>query len=203
MNSEGPTGGKPRQLAPLLAALHDLSAWLSATGTDGVIIGGVAASLLSRPRLTRDVDAMVVLDEEKWVEFLAAGEGLGFVPRLADPLGFARKARVLLVRHEASGVDVDVAFGALPFEEEALARAAWVEVSGILVPLPTVEDLIIMKAVAHRPRDLSDVESLLDAHPKLDTARILEWVREFSIALEKPDILRDLECLLSRHLKMK
>lgn len=26
--------------------------------------------------------------------------------------------RVLLVRHESSGIDIDIAFGALPFEEE-------------------------------------------------------------------------------------
>lgn len=45
-----------------------------------------------------------------------------------------------------------------------------------------------MKAVAHRPRDLSDIESLLDAHPKADTRRILRWLREFSVALEKPEI---------------
>ena len=201
MNSDDARGRKPRQLVPLFAALRDLSAWLEATQVPGAIIGGVAASLLGRPRLTRDVDAMVILDEGKWGEFLSAGKRLGFVPRLGDPLEFAQKARVLLVRHEASGIDVDVAIGGLPFEEETLARAARVEVGGIRLPLPTPEDLIVMKAVAHRPRDLIDVESLLDAYPKLDTRRILRLVREFSSALEKPEILRDLESLLSKRRK--
>jgi hypothetical protein len=60
-----------------------------------------------------------------------------------------------------------------------------------------------MKAVAHRPRDLSDIESLLDAHAKLDIKRIERWVREFSGALDMPEIVRDMESLLSRHLKKK
>lgn len=199
MSSEDPFAGEPETLAPLLEALRDLSNWLQATEAAGTIIGGVAASLLGRPRLTRDVDAMVMLDEGKWGEFLSAGERLGFVPRLPDPLEFARKARVLLVRHEATGIDVDVVFGGLRFEEEAVERASWVEVSGIRVPLPTPEDLIIMKAIAHRPRDLADIESLLDAHRKLDTRRVLRWVRELSNALEKPEILRDVKSLLARH----
>ncbi len=52
-------------------------------------------------------------------------------------------------------------------------------------------------------RDLSDIESLLDAHPKLDTRRILRWVREFSTALEMPEILRDMKSLLSQRRKKK
>jgi hypothetical protein len=69
-----------------------------------------------------------------------------------------REARVLLLRHAASRIDIDIAFAALPFERQALSRARWVHVSGLEVPLPTPEDLIIMKAIAHRPRDLADVE---------------------------------------------
>lgn len=51
-------------LAPLLAALRALVAWLDATGTRGAIIGGVAASLLGRPRVTGDVGALVLVDDD-------------------------------------------------------------------------------------------------------------------------------------------
>lgn len=191
-------------LAPLLAALRDLVAWLQAEYVPGVVIGGVAASLLGRPRVTRDVDAVVLLDEGRWSKFLATGARFRFTPRLSDTLAFAQKARVLLVRHEPSGIDVDVAFGALPFEEEAIARAIWIDLGGdVRLPLPAPEDLIIMKAVAHRPRDLADIESVLDVHPKLDLRRVRRWVREFSAALEMPDILNDLETILTQRRKRK
>src|SRR5581483_9368379 len=94
---------------------------------------------------------------------LAGGRAFGFVPRVPDALTFAREARVLLLRHAPTGIDVDVALGSLPFEEEALRRARAVRVARVSVPLPTPEDLIIMKAVAHRERDLLDIDGLLAA----------------------------------------
>ena len=189
---------EPVDLAPLLAVLRDLMAWFKAREVPGVVIGGVAASLLGRPRLTRDVDAVVLLDEDHWGEFLAAGTQHGFVPRRADALAFAQETRVLLVRHEESGIDADIVFGSLAFEKEAVARATWVELGGVRVPLPLPEDLIVMKVVAHRPRDLDDIEAILAAHPKLNLRRVRRWVREFSAALKMPEILNDLEALLSQ-----
>ncbi|MBI3990201.1 MAG: nucleotidyltransferase [candidate division NC10 bacterium] len=190
-------------LIPLLAVLRDLVDWLQTGRVPGVVIGGVAASFLGRPRLTRDVDVLVLLDEGRWEEFLALGARFGFLPRLPNTLTFARQTRVLLVRHEPSGIDVDISSGTLPFEEESIARALLVDVGGFSIPLPTPEDLIIMKAVAHRPRDLADIESVLDTRPKLNLRRVRRWVREFSAALEMPEILTDLETILAqrRHRK--
>jgi hypothetical protein len=203
MSSEESAGSKSEHLAPLLSALRDLSAWLLATKVRGAVIGGVAASLLGRPRFTRDVDVMVLLGEERWTDFLTAGERLGFEPRLNDALAFARNARVLLMRHKSSGIDIDVAFGILPFEEEAIGKVTWVKIGDVRIPLPRPEDLIIMKAVAHRTRDLSDIEAILDAHQNLDTKRILQWVREFSRALEVPQIMSDMDALLSKYPERK
>ncbi len=194
---------KIETLVPLLGTLRDLVAWLKANRTQGLIIGGVAASILGRPRVTRDVDALVLLDEKDWNEFLSAGTEFGFVARVIGPLDFARKAKVLLVRHKPSGIDVDVTFGALPFEREAITHAVWVNIKGVRLPLPTPEDLIIMKAVAHRPRDLADIESIIDAHPEINLRKIRGWVKEFSIAIEIPDILNDLEKILARRQKRK
>lgn len=188
-------------LSPLLEALHDLITWLQSKHTPGVIIGGVAASLLGRPRMTHDIDALVMLEEEYWDAFLLDGAEFGFIPRLNDCLTFARKSRVLLVRHKPSGIDVDITFGTLPFEKEAISRAVWLDIKKIRLPLPAPEDLIIMKAIAHRPRDLADIESVLDAHPKLNLRRIRQWVKEFSSAIEMPDILNDLENILARKRK--
>jgi hypothetical protein len=192
---------EPRELAPLLTILRHLVAWLQAGKVQGVVIGGVAASLWGRPRLTRDVDALVLLEEGRWGEFLAAGAGHGFLPRRADALAFARETRVLLVRHGESGIDLDLVFGSLPFEKEAVIRAKWVDLGGVAIPLSSPEDLIIMKAVAHRPRDLEDIAAILAAQPGLNVRRVRRWLREFSGALEMPEILNDLEALLSQRQK--
>ncbi len=60
-----------------------------------------------------------------------------------------------------------------------------------------------MKAVAHRERDLLDIEGLVAAHPDLDTERIRRWVRAFSDTLESPEIYSDLDARLPRQSSKK
>jgi hypothetical protein len=62
----------------------------------------------------------------------------------------------------------------------------------------TPEDLIVMKAVANRPRDLIDIASVVEAQPDLDVARVRRWVHEFADALETPEILGELNRILSQ-----
>jgi len=93
---------------------------------------------------------LILLPESAWDAFLAAGKRHGFEPRVPDALALARELRMLLLRHTPSGVDIDISVGSLLFEEEALARGQHRKVGGVLLLLPTPEDLIIMKAVAHR-----------------------------------------------------
>jgi hypothetical protein len=149
------------------------------------------------------VDALVIVEEADWGDFLSLGKPFGFKPRRPDAIAFARKTRVLLVHHEPSGIDADLIFGALSFEKEAIARAMWVDVGKVRIPLLSPEDLVIMKAVAHRTRDLADIESVLDAYPKLDRRRVRRWVREFSKVIEMPGILNDLESILAKHRKKR
>lgn len=188
-------------LAPLLAALKDLNTWFQVEKIQGIVIGGVAASILGRPRVTRDVDAMVLIDNDAWSGFLNIGTQFGFFPRHPDPIAFAIKNRVFLVHHKPSGVDIDISIGVLPFESEAIKGITWIEVGGVKIPLPSPEDLIIMKAVAHRQRDLIDIEAIRDANPNLNLKRIRKWVKEFSAVLEMPEILKDLEKILKRKKK--
>jgi hypothetical protein len=181
-----------------VAPLPDLMRWWEAQHAPGIVIGGLAVALLGRPRVTRDVDGMVLLAEDHWPAFLEAGRAFGFLPRLPDALAFAHEARVLLLRHQPTGIDVDVSLGGLAFEEEVISRAQPVQVAGVSVPLPTPEDLVVMKAVAHRDRDLLDIEGLLAAHPNFEARRVRRWVRAFADALEMPEIYDDLDRLLGR-----
>lgn len=88
-----------------MAPLADLMRWWKSQRTKGLIIGGLAVAILGRPRTTRDVDGVVILPESKWESFLSAGAKFGFIARIPDALAFAREARVLLVRHDASGIE--------------------------------------------------------------------------------------------------
>lgn len=53
-----------------------------------------------------------------------------------------------------------------------------------------------MKTPAHRPKDLVDIQSLIDANPKLDRARIENWVKQYADVLEMPELWDDVAKLL-------
>lgn len=182
----------------LLEPLADLGRWLEASRIQAVIVGGVAASFLGRPRFTQDIDALAILSEQEWEAALAAAPAYRLVPRVEKPLEFAQRTRVLLLRHTPSSIDVDVILGGLTFEHSAVEHGRTHVVGGVSVRLPRVEDLLIMKAVAHRPRDLQDIEGLLDAHPEADVDSVRRWVREFAAATAMSDLIDDFERLLAR-----
>ena len=194
---------KEHSSPPPESTLRALTSWLKAENVPGLIIGGIAASLLGRPRFTQDVDALISLDEDLWATFLATGARFGFESRITDPAGFARRSRVFLVRHLSTGIDVDIAVAGLPFEEEAIRQVKRRKLGKLSLPLPTPENLIIMKAVAQRPQDMADIRAVVDTNPNLDYRRIRQWVKEFSIALDMPDMLIELEKILSGAKKRK
>lgn len=164
----------------------------------GVIIGGVAASVLGRPRLTADADAMLLLSLDELGSLLKLAKEEGLTPRLPDAEVFARRSRVVLLRHEDTGIDVDISLGLLPFEVETVERSQEIDVGTLRIRLPMPEDLIILKAVAHRPKDLEDIEAVMSVQQHLDYERVEFWVRQFAEVLEMPELWGDLEKIINR-----
>lgn len=182
-----------RLRVPLAAMMR----WFHAAGIRAAVIGGVAASLLGKPRLTKDIDA-VVLDTDA-ESLLESGAAFGFVARTTDAREFARNTRMLLLRYAKGNIDIDLSLGALPFETEVIERSSMIDVgAGVSIRIASPEDIIIMKAIAGRARDVMDIENIIQATPALDVDRIRRWVREFSSVLELPEIHDDLERLLRR-----
>jgi hypothetical protein len=182
----------------LRSAIADLTNWLDAGRIPAMVIGGVAASVLGRPRFTRDIDALVILPESDWQSAVENAAKFGIVPRIGEALEFARRSRVLLMRHAASGIDLDVTLAGLPFERSAVESSRPYDVGGVSVRLPRVEDLLVMKAIAHRPKDLEDIRGLLAAHPETDVGAARRWIREFAIAASMPDILEEFDRVLDQ-----
>jgi hypothetical protein len=178
--------------------LEDLAGWLDSARIPAMVVGGVAAAILGRPRATRDIDALAIIAEGELPAALDAAKRHGIGARIEDPLTFAHRTHVLLLRHTASGIDIDVILGRLPYEQEAVARGTFHTLGGVRIKLPQVEDLLIMKAVAQRPQDLRDIEGLLDVHPEADIERVRAWVREFAAATGLPDVLATFEQLLAQ-----
>lgn len=183
-------------IAPLLPSLAALQRLLAHFDDRGIVIGGVAASLLGKPRLTAGVDALILLSIEDLPRLMEAATQVRLVPRIANADDFAHRHRVLLLRHQESGINVDISLGILPFEVEAVERSVVYQAGLLAIRLPTPEDLIIFKAVAHRPQDLLDIQAIVESHPVLDRERIRHWVQEFAQALEMPELWDDIAAWL-------
>lgn len=187
----------PENLAPLLAPISALQSLLERLDGRGVILGGVATGFHGKPRFTVDVDAMVLASIEDIPQLLLVARDEGIEPRIENAEGFARKNRVLLLRHTSSKVNIDISLGILPFEEETVERSVTHNIGKLSIRLPTPEDLIIMKAVAHRLKDLEDIRTIADKYPNLDKERIEQWLKDFGKALELPDLWIQIEPLLN------
>lgn len=180
----------PTNFTPVL---KDLLAWFDAASAPLLIIGGVAVSLIAVPRTTLDLDAITLTELDAIGNLLAQGKTFGFIPRREQAVLFAQRNRMLLVQHQPTGTAVDISVAGLPFEEESFARRQLLNIGGLSVPLPSPEDLVIMKAVAHRPRDLQDIATILEIYPEMDWQRVRQWVQEFARVLEMPEIFDDLQ----------
>jgi len=187
----------PSTLEPLLEPLEALQRLLERFGDQGVIIGGIAASILGKARYTEDLDAMFLLSTQEIPRLLEMAKEEGIEPRIENAEQFARRNRVLLLKHIPTDTGIDISLGILPFEQEVVAHSVVYELDEALaVRLPKPEDLIILKAVAHRPKDWEDIRILVEKYPGLDQARIEQWVRAFADVLETPGMWEDLKALL-------
>ncbi len=164
------------------------------------MIGGVAASLVGKPRATQDIDGVIWLADERGLdELLESGRSCGFEPRIPDVVPFARANRVLLLIHRPSGVGIDLSLAVLPFERQMLDHATSVHLGeGFALPVPAPADLVVMKIIARRPKDIADIEHVLEANPDVDRAHVRRWVKQFAEVLESPEILDDLERIFKR-----
>jgi hypothetical protein len=190
---------QPKPIEELIGPLGDLLAWLRASNVKGLIIGGVAASLVAKPRLTQDVDAILWLERDRLAAFVDSAATYGFKPRIDDVLGFARRHLVLQFRHERTQVPVDLSLAGTPFEKEAIEGANFVRYGDLEVPVPRPEDLMIMKAIAFRDKDRPDMQHLLEAYPDLDRKRIIRVLRPFAELLDEPERVGEVERLMARY----
>jgi hypothetical protein len=185
----------------LVDALRSFHQWLRATKVRGVIIGGAAIAVVGRPRMTRDVDAVIFSPGIDLNAFVAAGTQFGIVPRVADLWTFARDSRILLLRHQPSGLDLDISLGALPFEDDMIRHAVIRTIGKTRMRFARPEDLLVMKALAGRDRDWADIEGLLAIHDKLDLKHVRQWLNSFADTLEMPEIVTEFERIAGKRIR--
>ena len=172
------------------AALVLLARLLAKHQIPYMIIGGLANAVWGEPRATLDIDVTISADTSD------AGRISSLLDRhfralVSDPEAFAEETRVLPLESR-TGVRVDLIFGLLPFERDAIERAKPVAIADEEIRFCTPEDLILLKIISRRERDQADVQGILRRRLSgLDLEYLEPRIEELSELLSRPEILQN------------
>ena len=187
-------------MASLLAdLLTDLGAAFNRTSARWYIFGAQAAIVYGTARLTADVDVTVMFGNQPVENLIQALKDEGFETRITDALSLVEQSRVLPVVHLLSGIPVDIVFGGPGLEEQFAHRAQNHKLDGVMVPIASSEDIITMKILAGRGKDLDDALAIIMARGKqLDLQTIGSTLELLEKTLDRSDLLRTLDDLVHR-----
>ena len=164
--------------------LKRLAESLDRAGVRYMVFGGQAVLLHGELRVTRDIDILLGIEPDEAATILAMIRELGLQVLVSDVENFLRDTFVLPVMDRETGIRVDFVFSLSAYECQALHRATSVVIDAMKVRFVSVEDLIVQKIVAGRPRDLEDVKTVFLKNPDFDRAYVEKWLKEFDQELD-------------------
>jgi hypothetical protein len=176
--------------------LARLASVLSRGNLPYMIIGGQAVLLYGEPRLTKDIDITLGVNIDRLDELLVIVKELSLTPLPEDVPSFVQETMVLPVLEKSTGIRVDFIFSFTPYEAQAIGRAKKIILAEQEVCFASLDDLILHKMFAGRPRDLEDVSTLILKNPGIDVSYIRRWLKEFDAAVQGKGFLEAFERIL-------
>jgi hypothetical protein len=141
--------------------LGDVAAILERVGARFALVGGLAVSVHTEARATKDIDLAVATDPAGIQRLLDEMAAAGFTPRVHGAPGPGSIVRFSRIGTDGIARWVDVICAGTPFEERAIGRARPATILGREIPIVTVEDLLVYKLLAGRPQDVADAIRLV------------------------------------------
>ena len=163
-----------------------------------MIIGGQAVLLYGEPRLTKDIDITLGVGPEYLEKLLLISKELRLKVLVNDVQEFVNQTFVLPVLDVKSGFRVDFIFSVSIYEKTALKRVSYVKMGKSKVCFTSIEDLIIHKIIAGRPRDIEDIKNVILINPQFDKDYVIKWLNNFDKELDKSYVTQ-FEKLLSEN----
>jgi hypothetical protein len=151
----------PNSRSPLAELLGDLARALAQLGARWYLFGAQASIFHGVARLTADVDVTVSLGTRTVTDLVAQLQEAAFDARIEDIVAFAEETRVVPVLHRATRIPVDLVLAGPGLEERFLARAEERLVGDVRILVAAAEDLVAMKLLAGRAKDLEDAATIV------------------------------------------
>jgi len=179
-------------MSDLTSTLDLLVALLEDMSVQYVIVGGLAIRAYSIPRATEDLDFTLAMGREHLPGLYEALEKQDYAVPEPYRSGWVDQVKglnlVKLKRYVGGrGIDVDLFLADSSFQKEILRRRRMADVEGRNLWIASPEDMVLLKVLAGRPRDLLDVNDVLFMQAPLDLEYLRHWASELGVeeALEK------------------
>jgi predicted nucleotidyltransferase len=150
------------------------------------LIGGLAVAVHGIPRPTHDLDFTAAIPRDRLDALYQSATDRGFtVPEVHDSGWVDQVSDMPLIRVRQWGrgepIDVDIFLAETPFQQSLLERRQKLHVDGIEAWVASPEDLILLKLIAGRPRDIGDVQDILMAQGQLELSYLEHWAARLKI----------------------
>ncbi|MEX2213878.1 MAG: nucleotidyl transferase AbiEii/AbiGii toxin family protein [Phycisphaeraceae bacterium] len=176
-------------------ALRDLVGIFESLDLAYAVMGGIAVRAYGIPRPTYDVDFTVAIPRNQLPRLFSTVQARGFaVPEQYLKGWVDEVSKLPLVKFrlylQDKGVDVDVFLAESPYQQEVLKRRRHVEAPDGAVWLVTPEDLILLKMLAYRPRDVADIQDVMFTQGQLDETYLRNWATSLGISDRLVEMLK-------------
>lgn len=186
---------------PVEQELRKAVADLDALKVRWALIGGLAISVRSVPRFTKDLDfAVAVANDSEAEDVVHRLRGRGYRPLEVLEQDYVERLSGVRLERGGSDVVVDLLFASSGIENEVVASATRLQVLPRLsAPVAITGHLIALKTLAGRNQDLTDLGSLIPSASAedLEIARqAVRLIQERGFNREQ-DIVADLGKLIA------
>lgn len=168
-----------------LDVLQDISRRLALAGIPYMITGAMAMSLYARPRMTRDIDIVILLSADDVDLLITTVDKVYYIDPDSVRRAMHEPPHMFNVIHEQFIVKVDLILRPnTDYARTAFERRRSCDLFGQTVSVITPEDLILAKLnwarESHSELQLNDVRALLRSG-ELDVFYIEKWVHKLEL----------------------
>jgi hypothetical protein len=176
-------------MSNLADTLHSLIDLLGQLSIPYAVMGGIAVRAYGVPRPTYDIDVTISIDRARLPNPFIELKRLDYSIPEPYETGWVDEVKGLklpklrrYIRDEA--LDVDLFLAESDYQADVMMRRGKVEAEARTIWLVSPEDVVLLKLLAGRPRDLGDVSDVLFMQGQLDVRYMRRWAGRLGIADE-------------------
>jgi len=153
--------------------------------------GGIATNIWGRPRLTYDIDGIIKIDNSKLDVFLKYLRKSGFTCNKENSIKLIHNLPFLTTKYRDMFIDLFIA--RTEYQNEIFKRIKLIKYKNIKIPLVSIEDLILLKLISGRTRDIEDIRDIFRFQKQIDFQYLKKWAKKLNVIIYLEDELQQLE----------